>query len=169
VDGRRLLGNPVPGGLGAVRSWTYHERDSLRCEANTTNNRIELMSVSIGRPITRAADVDVVTTRRLPYVEQVHARFGLEHLQRHVRRTPPTRPSRTRICGRLLAGGIPVTTSLSTRVARPHLHGVELTSALTIWPWPSANPLRPRYDAGHLEHASAHALVRFDGNRAADY
>ena len=37
-------GNPGPGGWGAVLRWRGHEKDLSGGEANTTNNRMELMA-----------------------------------------------------------------------------------------------------------------------------
>jgi len=38
------LGNPGPGGWGAVLRWNGHERELSGGEADTTNNRMELMA-----------------------------------------------------------------------------------------------------------------------------
>lgn len=55
-------GNPGPGGWGAVLRWRGHEKEIFGGEADTTNNRMELMSViealkSLRRPMV----VDVYT------------------------------------------------------------------------------------------------------------
>jgi len=55
-------GNPGPGGWGAVLRWRGHEKELFGGEADTTNNRMELMSViealkSLRRPMV----VDVYT------------------------------------------------------------------------------------------------------------
>ncbi|QOC21559.1 ribonuclease HI [Wenzhouxiangella sp. AB-CW3] len=38
------LGNPGPGGWGALLRWNGHERELSGAEADTTNNRMELMA-----------------------------------------------------------------------------------------------------------------------------
>lgn len=38
-------GNPGPGGWGALLQWNGHERELFGGEANTTNNRMELLAV----------------------------------------------------------------------------------------------------------------------------
>ena len=38
-------GNPGPGGWGALLKWNDHERELYGGEANTTNNRMELLGV----------------------------------------------------------------------------------------------------------------------------
>jgi ribonuclease HI len=38
------LGNPGPGGWGALMRWNGHEKELSGGEANTTNNRMELMA-----------------------------------------------------------------------------------------------------------------------------
>jgi len=38
------LGNPGPGGWGALLRWNGHEKELSGGEANTTNNRMELMA-----------------------------------------------------------------------------------------------------------------------------
>lgn len=55
-------GNPGPGGWGVVLRWRGHEKEIFGGEADTTNNRMELMSViealkSLRRPMV----VDVYT------------------------------------------------------------------------------------------------------------
>ena len=51
-------GNPGPGGWGAILIWNDHERELSGGEADTTNNRMELMSVIMGlAAITRPMDV----------------------------------------------------------------------------------------------------------------
>lgn len=49
------LGNPGPGGWGALLRWNGHERELSGGEADTTNNRMELMAAiraleSLNRP-----------------------------------------------------------------------------------------------------------------------
>ena len=41
-------GNPGPGGWGVVLRWNGHERELFGGEAQTTNNRMELMAVIAG-------------------------------------------------------------------------------------------------------------------------
>ena len=55
-------GNPGPGGWGAVLRWNGHEKEMFGGEAQTTNNRMELMAaISALESLTRRSEV-VVTT-----------------------------------------------------------------------------------------------------------
>lgn len=55
-------GNPGPGGWGVVLRWGDHERELFGGEAQTTNNRMELMAaITALESLTRASEV-VVTT-----------------------------------------------------------------------------------------------------------
>jgi ribonuclease HI len=55
-------GNPGPGGWGVVLRWGAHERELYGGEAQTTNNRMELMAaIAALESLTRRSEV-VVTT-----------------------------------------------------------------------------------------------------------
>ena len=55
-------GNPGPGGWGVVLRWNGHERELFGGEAQTTNNRMELMAaISALESLTRRSEV-VITT-----------------------------------------------------------------------------------------------------------
>lgn len=55
-------GNPGPGGWGALLKWNGHERELFGGEANTTNNRMELMAVIKAlESLSRACKVEVFT------------------------------------------------------------------------------------------------------------
>ncbi len=55
-------GNPGPGGWGVVLRWNDHERELFGGEAQTTNNRMELMAaISALESLTRRSEV-VLTT-----------------------------------------------------------------------------------------------------------
>ena len=55
-------GNPGPGGWGVILRWRGLEKELCGGEANTTNNRMELMAVIEGfRALKRAARVNVWT------------------------------------------------------------------------------------------------------------
>ena len=70
-------GNPGPGGWAAILRWNSHERELSGGEADTTNNRMELMSVIMGlAAITRPMDVVIHTDSS--YVEQAFTRGWLE-------------------------------------------------------------------------------------------
>jgi len=70
-------GNPGPGGWAAILRWGGHERELSGGEADTTNNRMELMSVIMGlAAITRPMDVVIHTDSS--YVEQAFTRGWLE-------------------------------------------------------------------------------------------
>ena len=55
-------GNPGPGGWGVVLRWNGHEKELFGGEAQTTNNRMELMAaISALESLTRQSEV-VITT-----------------------------------------------------------------------------------------------------------
>ena len=79
-------GNPGPGGWGAILIWNGHERELSGGEADTTNNRMELMSVIMGlAAITRPMDVVINTDSA--YVEQAFMKGWLEQWRRNGWRT----------------------------------------------------------------------------------
>ena len=79
-------GNPGPGGWGAILIWNGHERELSGGEAETTNNRMELMSVIMGlAAITRPMDVVINTDSA--YVEQAFTKGWLELWQQNGWRT----------------------------------------------------------------------------------
>ena len=79
-------GNPGPGGWGAILIWNGHERELSGGEADTTNNRMELMSVIMGlAAITRPMDVVINTDSA--YVEQAFTKGWLELWQQNGWRT----------------------------------------------------------------------------------
>lgn len=62
-------GNPGPGGWGALLRYGNHEKELFGGEANTTNNRMELMAAIEGlKALTR--ECDVVLTTDSQYVKQ---------------------------------------------------------------------------------------------------
>lgn len=55
-------GNPGPGGWGAVLRWRGHEKELSGGEANTTNNRMELMAaIAALEALRRPSHVHLVT------------------------------------------------------------------------------------------------------------
>ncbi|HOV03688.1 MAG TPA: ribonuclease HI [Kaistiaceae bacterium] len=55
-------GNPGPGGWGAVLRWGSYEKDLCGGEAETTNNRMELLAaISALEALTRPCHVDLTT------------------------------------------------------------------------------------------------------------
>ena len=55
-------GNPGPGGWGAILSFNGHEKEMSGGEAQTTNNRMELMAaISALEALSRPCDVDLWT------------------------------------------------------------------------------------------------------------
>ncbi|MCB9991093.1 MAG: ribonuclease HI [Rhodospirillales bacterium] len=55
-------GNPGPGGWGVVMRWNGHEKELSGAEADTTNNRMELMAVIQGlETLKRPCRVEVYT------------------------------------------------------------------------------------------------------------
>ena len=86
MDGRRLLGESRAGRMGRDPDLERHERELSGGEAETTNNRMELMSVIMGlAAITRPMDVIINTDSA--YVEQAFTKGWLEQWQRNGWRT----------------------------------------------------------------------------------
>jgi ribonuclease HI len=55
-------GNPGPGGWGAILRWNGHEKELWGGEAETTNNRMELMAAIMAlEALTRPVPVDLTT------------------------------------------------------------------------------------------------------------
>lgn len=55
-------GNPGPGGWGAILSFNGHEKELSGGEAQTTNNRMELLAaISALEALTRPCDIDLWT------------------------------------------------------------------------------------------------------------
>jgi ribonuclease HI len=55
-------GNPGPGGWGALLRYDGHERELWGGEAQTTNNRMELMAAIVAlETLTRPCEVDITT------------------------------------------------------------------------------------------------------------
>jgi ribonuclease HI len=88
-------GNPGPGGWAAILRWNGHERELSGGEADTTNNRMELMSVIMGlAAITRPMDVIIHTDSS--YVEQAFERGWLDQWRRNGWRTAAKQPVKNR-------------------------------------------------------------------------
>src|SRR5436305_11086090 len=84
-------GNPGPGGWAAVLRWNGHEREVSGGEADTTNNRMELMSVIMGlAAITRPMDVVIHTDSS--YVEQAFTHGWLDMWRQNGWRTKAKQP-----------------------------------------------------------------------------
>ncbi len=84
-------GNPGPGGWGAILRWNDHERELSGGEPDTTNNRMELMSVIMGlAAITRPMDVVIHTDSS--YVEQAFTKGWLRSWQQNGWRTADKKP-----------------------------------------------------------------------------
>jgi ribonuclease HI len=84
-------GNPGPGGWGAILRWGDHERELSGGEPDTTNNRMELMSVIMGlAAITRPMDVVIHTDSS--YVEQAFTKGWLRSWQQNGWRTADKKP-----------------------------------------------------------------------------
>ena len=59
------LSNPGPGGWAAILRWRDNEREIFGHEANTTNNRMELMATIMGlNALTRSMPIDLHTDSR---------------------------------------------------------------------------------------------------------
>ena len=75
-------GNPGPGGWAAILLWNGHERELTGGEPQTTNNRMELISVIEGlEAISRPMKVLVHTDSA--YIEQAFAQRWLEGWRRN--------------------------------------------------------------------------------------
>ncbi len=62
-------GNPGPGGWGLVMRWNSHEKELSGGEAETTNNRMEMMAVIKGlEALKKKSQVEVYTDSK--YVQQ---------------------------------------------------------------------------------------------------
>ena len=62
-------GNPGPGGWGALLKFDQHEKEISGGEANTTNNRMELMAaIKAIESINEACEIDLYTDSK--YVMQ---------------------------------------------------------------------------------------------------
>jgi ribonuclease HI len=84
-------GNPGPGGWGAILRWGDHERELSGGEPDTTNNRMELMSVIMGlAAITRPMDVVIHTDSS--YVEQAFTKGWLRSWQQNGWHTADKKP-----------------------------------------------------------------------------
>lgn len=58
-------GNPGPGGWGAILRYGKHEKEISGGEADTTNNRMEIMAaIEALRSLTKASDVTIHTDSR---------------------------------------------------------------------------------------------------------
>ena len=56
------LGNPGPGGWGAILVWQDQEKELSGCEADTTNNRMELLAaIKALEAVRRAVPIKVVS------------------------------------------------------------------------------------------------------------
>lgn len=125
------LGNPGPGGWAALLRWNGHERELSGNEADTTNNRMELLAaISALEALQRPARVDLFTDSR--YVEQ-GIRDWLPRWQANGWRTADRKPVKNQdLWQRLHAAAAP--------------HRVE-------WHW-------VRGHAGHLENERVDQLAR---------
>lgn len=88
-------GNPGPGGWAAILLWNGHERELAGGEAQTTNNRMELMSVIEGlEAISRPMKVLVHTDSA--YIEQAFTQRWLEGWRRNGWLTAAKKPVKNR-------------------------------------------------------------------------
>jgi ribonuclease HI len=84
-------GNPGPGGWAAVLRWNGHVREISGGDPQTTNNRMELLSVIEGlKALTRP--VDVVVHVDSAYVEGAFTQGWIERWQRNGWRTADRKP-----------------------------------------------------------------------------
>ncbi len=84
-------GNPGPGGWGAILCWRGHERELSGGEAETTNNRMELMGVIEGlRALRRPTVVRVLTDSA--YLQKALTDGWLERWKRNGWRTSAKKP-----------------------------------------------------------------------------
>ena len=100
LHGRRLLGNPGPGGWGAILFFKGTERELSGGEAMTTNNRMELIGGHRGAERPQAALLVHLFTDSQYVLQGITA--WMKNWKRRGWRPPTTSRSRTRISGALL-------------------------------------------------------------------
>lgn len=85
------LGNPGPGGYGAVLSYGDHRKELAQGYRLTTNNRMELLAVIEGLSIlTRSCDVELYTDSK--YVQQAITKNWLKNWQKNGWKTAAKKP-----------------------------------------------------------------------------
>lgn len=88
-------GNPGPGGWAAILLWNGHERELTGGEPQTTNNRMELMSVIEGlEALSRPMQVFVHTDSA--YIEQAFTQRWLQGWRRNGWLTAAKKPVKNR-------------------------------------------------------------------------
>ena len=88
-------GNPGPGGWAAILRWNGHVKEVSGGEPQTTNNRMELMSVIEGlRALTRP--VDVVVHVDSAYVESAFTQGWIDRWRQNGWRTAGKQPVKNR-------------------------------------------------------------------------
>jgi ribonuclease HI len=88
-------GNPGPGGWAAILRWNGHVKELSGGEPQTTNNRMELMSVIQGlRAITRP--MDVVVHVDSAYVESAFTQGWIDRWRQNGWRTAGKQPVKNR-------------------------------------------------------------------------
>lgn len=85
------LGNPGPGGYGAVLVYGDKRRELSQGYSDTTNNRMELLAVIRGlETLTRACEVELWTDSK--YVQQAITKGWLKNWQRNGWKTAAKKP-----------------------------------------------------------------------------
>ena len=88
-------GNPGPGGWAAILRWNGHERELTGGDPQTTNNRMELMSVIEGlEALSRPMKVFVHTDSA--YIEQAFTQRWLQGWRRNGWLTAAKKPVKNR-------------------------------------------------------------------------
>ncbi|KAB1441921.1 ribonuclease HI [Pseudodesulfovibrio senegalensis] len=85
------LGNPGPGGYGAVLVYGDNRKELSQGYSDTTNNRMELLAVIRGlETLTRSCDVQLWTDSK--YVQQAITKGWLKNWQRNGWKTAAKKP-----------------------------------------------------------------------------
>lgn len=85
------LGNPGPGGYGAVLSYGDNRKELAQGYRLTTNNRMELLAVIEGlSALTRSCDVELYTDSK--YVQQAITKNWLKNWQKNGWKTAAKKP-----------------------------------------------------------------------------
>lgn len=95
------LGNPGPGGYGAVLVYGENRKELAQGYSDTTNNRMELLAVIKGlETLTRPCEVQLWTDSK--YVQQAITKGWLKNWQRNGWKTAAKKPVKNQDLWRLL-------------------------------------------------------------------
>ena len=119
-------GNPGPGGWGVLLQYGEHRRELWGGEANTTNNRMELLAVIEGlAAITRPCEIHVHTDSQ--YVQKGISEW-IQGWKRRGWRTAAGQPAAKRSSG-ASAGALPYRPPPGTTYRLPSVHAAPAAAA----------------------------------------